>query len=88
MKEIIKNVARQKAVCIQAGDIVALAQQGLDRALAARQAMTELSADQAKEVGGGLVVPRAIIAGGYPVFPLASAKAGIGGVVTSPAAIG
>lgn len=80
MKEIIKNAGREKPVCIQAGDIAALAQQGVDRALAARQAMTELSAQQAEEVGGGLYRPGPIIAGGFPVDPFASVRTGFGGV--------
>ena len=71
MKEI--NSKACKPVSIQADDIAALAQQGLERALAARQTMNELSEEQAKDVGGGaFVLSKAIIAGGpwgpYPGY--------------------
>ena len=63
MKFNLKNPDAQKPASIQAGDIAALARQGLERALAARESMTELSAEQAGDVGGGLYLSPSIYGG-------------------------
>ncbi len=56
---------KQKPACIQSEAIAAVAQQGVERALAARKHMVELSSKQAADVGGGLYgLYSPIIAGG------------------------
>jgi hypothetical protein len=53
---------------ITGADVSRLARQGSERALAVREAATDLTADQAKQVGGGFfLLP--IIFGGFP-FPV------------------
>ena len=65
----MKHLNQQKPTAIQAEDIASVAQRGVERALAARQNMMELSAEQANDVGGGLYISpafwRPIIAGGF-----------------------
>jgi len=65
----MKHLSQQKPTAIQAEDILSVAQRGVERALASRQNMIELSAEQASDVGGGLYISSAlwkpIIAGGF-----------------------
>lgn len=48
---------KQKPACIQRDEIVLVAQQGVERALAARKRMTELSLEEAGDVSGGIYLP-------------------------------
>lgn len=45
---------KQKPMSIQSDGIAVVAQQGIERALAARKHMVELSAEQTTEISGGL----------------------------------
>lgn len=45
---------KQKPTCIQSEEIAAMAQQGVERALAARKHMVELSSKEVGDVSGGL----------------------------------
>ena len=49
----MKNLTQQKPIAIQAEDIASVAQRGVERALAARQNMLELSSEQVKDISGG-----------------------------------
>ena len=49
----MKNLTQQKPTAIQAEDIASVAQRGVERALAARRSMLELSPEQASDVSGG-----------------------------------
>ena len=51
----MKNLTEQKPIAIQAEDIASVAQRGVERALAARQSMLELSSEQANDVSGGAI---------------------------------
>ncbi len=68
---------KQKPMSIQSDGIAMVAQQGVERALAARKHMVELSVEQTAEVGGGLflaadsafslsLIHSPIIYGGFP----------------------
>ena len=83
MNEAAKDKGGNQPVCIQSGDIAALAREGIERALASRRAAVELTAEQVDGVSGGLVAKPWIIAGGFPVDPFGSK--GLGGVATLPA---
>ena len=65
----MKHLNQQKPTAIQAEDIASVAQRGVERALAARQNMLELSTEQANDVGGGLYISsgfwKQIIVGGF-----------------------
>ena len=50
----MRKIPEQKAARIVAQDIPSIAREGVERALAARQTMVELSAQHAEAVGGGL----------------------------------
>lgn len=52
----MKSRTTQKPARITGADIESLAREGVDRALAARGALTELSEELAREVGGGLTL--------------------------------
>jgi hypothetical protein len=69
--------------CILGSDIQDFANQGIERALAARQKALELTPEELDSVGGGLAISRPIVAGGiigidpiiikppvYPVIPI------------------
>jgi len=56
---------KQKPICIQSEEIAAMAQQGVERALAAREHMVELSSKEVDDVSGGLGFYFPIIAGGF-----------------------
>ncbi|MBX3678736.1 hypothetical protein [Cognatazoarcus halotolerans] len=63
----MKTHRHDKPQSITANDLETLARQGLDRALAARQKMNELSAAELDRVSGGAVLSKLsypIIAGG------------------------
>jgi hypothetical protein len=63
---------KHKPACITACDIEALARQGVERAVAARAAVTELTPEQAGEVGGGFsLLAGPIIYGGLRDIVLA-----------------
>ena len=49
----MKNLTQQKPIAIQVEDIASVAQRGVERALAARRSMLELSSEQANDVSGG-----------------------------------
>ena len=49
----MKHLNQQKPTAIQAEDIASVAQRGVERALAARQNMMELSSEQVKDISGG-----------------------------------
>lgn len=57
--------SQQKPASITCADIETVARQGVARAVAARQNITELSPEQAGEVGGGLLLKSPIIYGGF-----------------------
>jgi hypothetical protein len=62
--------SQAKPACITSLDIESVAREGVERALAARQAMAELSPEEAQAVGGGalsLKLAYPIIAGGIRV---------------------
>lgn len=52
---------KQKPMSIQSDEIAIVAQQGVERALAARKRMMELSSEEVSDVSGGIYNP--IIAG-------------------------
>ncbi len=85
MKEIIKKLGGEKPACIEAEDIAGLAKEAVGRALAARQIMTELSAEQAGAVGGGAFLLAPIIAGG-PIIRSLSAGLAVPSVPSMPGA--
>ena len=62
----MKHLNQQKPTAIQAEDIASVAQRGVERALAARQNMMELSSEQVKDISGGALnlLKGPIIAGG------------------------
>lgn len=63
----MKNLTQQKPTAIQAEDIASVAQRGVERALAARRSMLELSSEQVNNVSGGAFnsfLLKPIIAGG------------------------
>lgn len=51
----MKHLNQKKPSAIQAEDIAAVAQRGVERALAARQQMMDLSAEQVEDVSGGIL---------------------------------
>lgn len=62
--EKIKDSTTRRAASVTSKDISKVAQQGIERALAARQGVTKLSAEQTEEVGGGFDLCLSV-AGGY-----------------------
>ncbi len=60
----MKDKSLKQPAHIQGADVSRLAKQGSERALAVREAATELTAEQAKEVSGGVSLRGPIIYGG------------------------
>lgn len=52
----MKNRSTSKPACIASAEVEAIAREGVERGLAARRAMTELSQEIAGQVGGGLTL--------------------------------
>jgi len=75
------TASKRKAACVCAGDIEALARQGVERAVAAREAFVELTAEQAGAVGGGALLSY-WIAGGrpYDLYGFGGLTADLGGM--------
>lgn len=67
----MSTLIQRKAARIAAADIQTFAIQGIERALAARCAVTELEPDQLQQVSGGAVKPKEVfvLSGARPPFP-------------------
>lgn len=82
----MKTNPQNKPQRITAKDLEALARQGRERAMAARQSMSELTAEELAEVSGGAVLSKLafpIIAGG--IFgPIDILNTPLGGQMTVP----
>jgi hypothetical protein len=65
------KLTQQKAARISAADIQAFAMQGIERALAARCAVTELAPEQLQQVSGGAAAQKEpfVLSGARPTFP-------------------
>ena len=78
------TASKRKAACVCAGDIEALARQGVERAVAARAAFVELTPEQAGAVGGGAYSSLLAywIAGGrpYDLYGFGGLTADLGGM--------
>lgn len=62
----MKTPSSAKPARITCEDLEAIARQGVERALAARQGVVELTPEQAQEVGGAIFLKPPIINGGFP----------------------
>lgn len=77
----MSKLIQQKAARIRAADIESfVATQGIERALAARCAVTELAPDELEQVSGGLAAQKDpfVLSGARPTFPDPSVKNPIG----------
>lgn len=76
----MEQASKRKAACICTDDLEAVAREGVERAIAARETCVELTAEEAGAVGGAAystLISKWIIAGGRPYDIY-----GIGGLTT------